>query len=287
MEFWFEVAAKIATYAAVLMLVGGLGFRWLLLPQVEVGGEVTSDLPAAAASVADRVVRGCAAGLVVALLFRALAHTIAAFGLASAWSIENITVIAFESQWGGEWRQQMLGALALAVTAALGVSAKAGRVATVALALAVCFLLPRLGHAAGETDRLIVHGVHMIAGGLWLGTLLTAVVVTSGSLGDLRPALLKAFAPVAMIGFAALAATGAFAAWTYLGPLSNLWTTTYGRLLGIKLLLVIDALTLGGINWWRMHRLGRPPLEAAAIVEAAVAVAIVIVTGWLTETGHP
>ena len=146
---------------------------------------------------------------------------------------------------------------------------------------------PRLGHAAGETDRLIVHGAHMLAGGLWLGTLLSTVVVPSAAVRELRPALLKAFAPLAMIGFATLAATGAFAAWTYLGALSNLWTTTYGRLLGFKLLLVLDALTLGGLNWWRMHRLGLPPLTGAAIAEAVVAVGIVIVTGWLTETEHP
>jgi putative copper export protein len=287
MEFWFEVAAKIATYAAVLMLVGGLGLRWLLLPQVDVAGQVTPAFKAAAASAVDQFVRRCAVALVVALLFRAVAHTTAAFGLADAWSVENVTLIAFESQWGGEWRQQIVAALALAVAAALGVRAHAGRVATIVVTLVVCFLLPRLGHAAGETDRLIVHGAHIVAGGLWLGTLVATILATSLPFRELRPALLKAFAPVAMIGFATLAATGAFAAWTYLGPLSNLWTTTYGRLLGIKLLLVISALTLGGINWWRMHRLGRPPLEAAAILETAVAVGIVVLTGWLTETGHP
>lgn len=287
MEFWFEVVAKIATYAALLTLLGGLGLRWLLLPQVHTHGPVTSDLNANAGAAVDRFIVRCAVGLVAALLLRAVAHTVAAFGMSDAWTLENLTLIALESEWGGQWQRQVLAAIALAAVAAAGLRSLAGRGATAAAALVVCFLLPGLGHAAGETDRVIVHGVHLVAGGLWLGTLLATVAIASPAVRTMRPALLKAFAPVAMIGFATLAATGAFAAWTYLGPLSNLWTTTYGRLLGLKLFFVFDALVLGGINWWRMHRLDRPPLENAAIAEAAIAVCIVAVTGWLTETGHP
>ncbi len=299
MEFWFEVAAKIATYAAMLLLIGGLGLRWLLLPLVEARAQL-AQLPGApprpasaagivadAAAAADRLVLRCAVILIVALLLRVLAHTIAAFGLTDAWTFENLRLIALESQWGLQWQQQAMAAVAVAIAALVGLTQPAGRYATIAAAVVLCFLLPRLGHAAGETDRVLVHGFHIIAGGLWVGTLAAVVTSTSPSVQQLRPSLLNAFAPVAMTCVAMLVASGAFAVWTYLGPVSNLWTTPYGRLLAVKLFMVFDALTLGGLNWRRMHRRNRPPEKAFAIAETILAAAIVIVTGWLTETGHP
>lgn len=296
MELWFEVAAKIVTYAAILLLLGGLGMRWLLLPIVRTKAEthawpakpVATDaaIPGAAAA-ADRLILRCAATLVVALLFRVFAHTVAAFGLGDAWSVENLRLIALESQWGLQWQQQLMGAVALSIAAWLGLTHRAGRYATIVAAAAVCFLLPRLGHAAGEPDRVLVHGFHIMAGGLWLGTL--AVMVTSRStfVDQLRASLLNAFAPVAMTCVALLVASGGFSAWTYLGPVSNLWTTPYGRLLALKLFMVLDALALGGLNFWRMHQRNQPPAGHFAIAETVLAAAIVIVTGWLTETSHP
>jgi putative copper export protein len=301
-ELWLEVGAKLVVYGALLMLLGALGLRWLLLPRLapafaDLGAGRTPAHGGAAASeraaldearrTADRLVLRCAIVLLVGLLLRAVAHTVAAFGVADGLSPENLTLIAIESQWGERWRLQALAALVLVATAVLGLSQPPARIVSGAVALLLCFLVPGLGHAAGEPDRVAIHGIHIVAGGLWLGTLATVVTSRAAAVQRVRPRLLEAFAPVAMTCVALLAATGAFAAWTYLGPVSNLWTTEYGRLLGVKLIVVLDALALGGINWFFIHRRRQPPPAGVAVAEVVCAAAIVLLTAWLTETGHP
>lgn len=293
MEFWLEVGAKLLMYGALLLLVGALGLRWLLLPRVipaidmlPAGAPARASGDEAAAAV-DRITLRAAVVLALALLLRAVAHTVAAFGMTEALSWENLTLIALESQWGLQWQQQMLVALALVGAATVGLAHPAGRIVTIAAALAMCVMVPLLGHAAGETGRVLIHSMHVLAGGLWLGTLAAIVTARAASIRQLRPQLLRAFAPLAMTSVAFLAATGAVATWSYLGPITNLWSTTYGRLLGVKLLLVLDALAIGGINWIQIHKRGRSPNPALALSEVVLAAAIVVATAWLTETGHP
>lgn len=300
-EFWLEVGAKLLTYGALLMLLGGLGLRWLLLSRLVPAPGFDGTIPApihggataepatvgAGRDAADRLAFRCAVVVFVGLVLRAVAHTVAAFGVADGWSWDNFTLIAIESQWGVQWQRQALAALVLVGATLLGLGQPLGRVLTVGVALVLCFLIPGLGHAAGEPDRVAIHGIHIVAAGLWLGTLASVVTSRSEAIQRLRPRLLEAFAPVAMTCVSLLAATGAFAAWTYLGPVSNLWTTEYGGLLAVKLFLVLDALTLGAVNWLFIHRRHQPPPAGMPVAEVACAAAILLLTAWLTETGHP
>ena len=66
--------------------------------------------------------------------------------------------------------------------------------------------------------------------------------------------MLSQFSPVAFTGSTLLLLTGATAAWWYLGELSNLWTTSYGRLLLLKLFLVAAAAACGFVNWQALRR---------------------------------
>lgn len=293
MDAWVEIPPKFLAYAALLLGLGGVCVRWLLLPRAlrltpeELAAAAGGDALATSAGAAvDRVVLASAATLVAAQLLRAVAHTVAAFGMADAWNWENLSLIALESQWGLAWQQQTMVAAAFAGAAALGRAQAVGRAAAAAAAMGMCVAMPGLGHAAGEPVRVAVHAAHILAGGCWLGAL--AVVAVSGApLRPLRPRLLQAFAPVAAGSVALLVATGGLAAWTYLGPITNLWETLYGRILGVKGLLVVDALTLGALNWNRIHRQRQAPLPGIVAAEVAVSVAIVGLTAWLTETGHP
>jgi putative copper resistance protein D len=104
--------------------------------------------------------------------------------------------------------------------------------------------------------------------------------------------MLSEFSPVAFTGAALLLLTGATAAWWYLGELSTLWTTAYGRLLALKLLMAAGAAACGFVNWQALSRpmtTSDSPRARRLLVgiEIVFAAAIVIVTAVLTETEHP
>ena len=111
MDNWLEISAKAIVYAAALAALGAAAVRRLLLPRVK--AQVAPDVLLASGDRADRVMLRAAALLVVGVLLRAWAHTVAAFGMADAWSWDNLTLIAFESRWGGGWQVQMAAAVLL------------------------------------------------------------------------------------------------------------------------------------------------------------------------------
>jgi putative copper export protein len=173
-------------------------------------------------------------------------------------------------------------------------------------AVALCYAVPLTGHAAGDLVAVMMHGTHLLAGGLWLGTLVAAVLVThSGeAIGDpaAPPApasrtpfaaagLLTPFAPLAVSGALIALLTGLVMAFWYLRGASDLVATPYAWALLVKLALVADAAALGFLNWKALHRgagAGRARLRAAFLAaEAAVAAGIVVVTAVLTELEHP
>src|SRR5207248_1647930 len=113
---------------------------------------------------------------------------------------------------------------------------------------------------------------HVLAGGLWLGTLFVLVVAGLSVLlkyeehRDLRGGvvadMVNAFSPLALGGGALVVVFGVWAAFRELKPLSALWTTPYGYTLIAKLCVVVLVFSLGAWNWRRQRpRLGT---EAAA-----------------------
>ena len=293
MDNWLEISAKAIVYAAALTALGAAAVRRLLLPRVK--AQVTPAVLLASRERADRVMLRAAATLVLGVLFRAWAHTVAAFGLADAWSWDNLTLIAFESRWGGGWQVQMAAAVLLF---AVGVwtprrssperstrrpSATTSALALVALA-ALCLAVPQTGHAAEHWLRVLLHAGHLLGGGAWLGAL---AVVVFGMPKAVRTHLLRAFAPIAATSVGIVGLSGVVMTLTYIGSLSNLWTTDYGRRLLLKLAVVGAALVIGGLNWRTLHRgVGRANRRLPTL-EASLVLAIVVLTAWLTETAHP
>ena len=159
--------------------------------------------------------------------------------------------------------------------------------------------LPLLGHAAGSKARMALHVAHIFAAGLWLGTL--AIVVLMGvrskinapsnvsvSLEDIRLTILRHFAPLAMSGCSVVVAAGIVIAYLYVGSVSNLWTSLYGRVLILKVALV-GGVSVSGFTNWRRLRAGAGGRSARSTIwiETALALAVMIVTGFLTEVSHP
>lgn len=111
---------------------------------------------------------------------------------------------------------------------------------------------------------------------------------------SLLPVLVPRFSPVAMVSVGFLIATGTLASWIHLPDFGALWSTGYGRLLLLKMGLVLGVLGLGAMNWKRLTPLlttveGPPAMRRAAAVELAVATVVLLVTAMLVRTsplGH-
>lgn len=117
---------------------------------------------------------------------------------------------------------------------------------------------------------------------------------TAGNIGPGEPTahhILHRFTPWALAGASMLALTGSFGAWIHLGSLPALVSTSYGRLLLAKLLIVGAIVTLGAVNWRR--NVGRlthgdaQPLRRAALLEWGLAQLAIAVTAVLVHTPPP
>ena len=289
-----EAGAKAFLYASVLIVVGASALRWLLLPRAsaELGTHRVCSIEQGSAQLA-LAASVCALG---SCALRVWTHTVSAFGFADA-SLHNMKLIALQSRWGAAWRVQMAAALALTVASAI---TRRWREAWPFATLAALFFIgtiPLLGHAAGNTFREGLHGVHILAASMWLGTLAMALAVrTTGpdssapkSGREVRLVILRNFWLIALPSSATAVAAGLVAAYLYVGAFSNLWTTAYGRILLFKVAIVGAVGGCGFVNWRRLQRMIPYDTGSLTIVvfETALALAVVLATALLTETGHP
>lgn len=282
-----EAAAKAAIYAAVLLALGASATRWLLLPRVvaDAGLEAATAIERALA----RIARLAAALMLAAQAFRAVAHTASAFGWGDALAWDQLSVIVFESRWSGGWRIQVAAALFLLVsTLLIGVRRSTGWALATAGALACAASLPLIGHAASDPFNIVLHSVHVLGAGLWLGTL-ACIVLVRGAAARLLPH----FSTIAFAGASMAAMAGLIAAVQYIDSPSNLWLTAYGRTLVLKLAFVAAIFSCGFSNFRRWSAAksgsdaGRIRSPRLAVLEASLAAAVIAVTSFLTELAHP
>lgn len=269
-----ESIAKVGVYGALLTLLGAHAAQWI--------GDAA--LPAHDSQVwrrrAARIASSSALALLAFVVLRLFTHTVSLFEWPGLFSIENLTTVGWRSRWGGPWRLQVIaaGAAALAARWMSRTDARWARLLSAAAALAATSTLPLMGHAAGDMGRASLHVAHLVGAGLWLGTLAALVAGGAGA------KIFSAFSSVAMIGAALAVGAGLALTLLYLGSVENLVATTYGRLLMAKLAALAATLACGFVNWRRV-RAGESPRLAS--LETALALLIVVVTAWLTETEHP
>jgi putative copper resistance protein D len=115
------------------------------------------------------------------------------------------------------------------------------------------------GHAGAADPRpwlaAAIDALHAVAVGAWLGGLLSLAGLLRDAArpagADSRPyAVLAAgrFSALAGGAMAVIAATGAWNAWTQIGTVPALLGTPYGRLLLLKLALLVPIITLAAVN---------------------------------------
>jgi copper transport protein len=104
--------------------------------------------------------------------------------------------------------------------------------------------------------------------------------------------LVNAFSPLALIASATVALTGLTTAWLHLKRISALYTTSYGKALIVKLVLVLVVVALGAWNWRRVRpSLGKDGTEEtirrSATTELAFAALVLIATSVLVSLPSP
>lgn len=140
--------------------------------------------------------------------------------------------------------------------------------------------------------------LHLISTAAWIGALpalglgLLALRRDDGGTRNQAVALtVTRFTALATAAITVLATTGTFAALQHMDSLSELWTTTYGRALAIKLGLFALLLLLGGYNRWRigplLKRAGATGvtvqrLRQTVTAETALSGALLLAVGVLT-----
>lgn len=140
--------------------------------------------------------------------------------------------------------------------------------------------------------------VHLTAGAVWLGGLVGLVLTLRRLAGRERPAAeaLTRFSTVAAGVLVVLAATGTLLAWRILGSWVNLWESSFGRLLLVKLAAVLVVVSIAAWNRFRMlprvvraagfgdRRRAAAGVARTVAAEAAVVLVVLGVTGFLVNT---
>jgi len=144
--------------------------------------------------------------------------------------------------------------------------------------------------------------LHVLAGGLWIGTLFVMLVagiqvvlhqeVARDQRGPIISDMVYSFSPLALSAAPVLILFGVIIAWKHLHVLSNLWMSPYGVTLIVKLCLVSLVFVLGAWNWRRQRpALGSEPaalaIRRSATMEVTVAALVLIATAVLLSIPAP
>ncbi len=306
---WFLIGtlSRWALFTGLLVAVGAVAFKLVVLRRFPGFGPVED---AADGITPERVaarIGGLAVLLAGAGALGRLATEVSVFRDPFEPMGAEVRLLVTGTSWGRAWLGQVtavvLSAFAFALASARGPRAEFGWVAATATVALLAYTPALAGHAAGAehfvTPAITADVFHVVAGGVWMGTL--SVMAAVLHFGRRRGASISrgrivdwvsAFSPLALGSSAILAATGLFAAWLHLGAVSALWNEPYGRTLSLKLFVLLGILAFGAYNWrrapGRVRDGGNPPrLPPTVTLELSAAGLLLLVTAVLTGTPPP
>jgi len=292
------IALRLAQYAAAAVLFGSAAFH-LYAPVV--------DLSPTFARRSRAVLAAAAALLATASLAAIAAQSVFLAGsMDGGLARESLAAVTLQMDLGKA--ALVRAATAVAALAALAVLAPGRPVWALAVALGgvATVSLAWMGHAgAGEGDggRLLLASdvLHLLAAAGWLGALagfvqLLFVKPSTAELARALHAALHRFATVGSILVATLVITGAVNTLSIVGldGIATIWTSTYGRLLVLKLAVFAAMLMLAAVNRLRLTpalagELGNvgPPagplrdLRRSVVLETLAGAAVLVLVAWL------
>jgi len=287
---WRDDAARWALFVSLALMIGVVGIRLLVLPQV----------------VDERVERRVhllgTAGAVLALN-----AGIAGFVIRSANALQvsgvdllyaNLSPFAESTRFGKAFLVTTLGfGVCLTILVLSWVLDRpALRWPAFLLALALVAGYPLSGHQATEPNAStlgqVADWVHLVTAMMWAGGVLTLAIVVWPLAPDLRRAAFLRFSRIAMVLVAAIVVAGTVVAIERLPALNDLWDTGYGQILLVKIGLVCLALGWGGIHHTfvrpRLERGESPPAVGRSLLgESAVAMAVLLAAAVLVNGAPP
>ncbi|MBA3328877.1 MAG: copper resistance protein CopC/CopD [Solirubrobacterales bacterium] len=264
---WLRVGARVLLYAALLLFAGALLLRVVLGARGDdswLTGRRLEPLEGAdleRAQVRERAVTTDLGAFAVGAA--ALAALVEAVDAAQGFSPAGLSDYLLANV-AGVGRVGVVGFALLA----LALWQRSPRIAAAAVASALGAVAAS-GHAGSASPRLLTilnDWVHLLSGAVWLGGIALIVLVWGPALRrserDLRMMvarrILPEFGRVALPAFLIVSATGVASLLVQLGSVDELWRSSYGRVLLIKVALVG---LLAGASWWHAVRL-RPRMLA-------------------------
>ncbi len=287
-------------YIGTVVILGSLGLAIVVarIGAERFGADISAGLSRRAAGF------GLAGALLLTIIIplRLLAQSLVVFGGGAG--MEGMSIL-LDTLWGKGWLVQASGCVLAA--AGLLVARRGARWGWGVAALGALMLVisPGLsGHAAATGGPAglphVADALHVSGAGLWIGTLAAILFVgipAARAIGDDRSgivlaALVQGFSPLAMLSAGVLATTGLIAASYQLSSPTDLWTTSYGRVLTVKILVVMVVVALGAYNWRRMRPAMDQPgadrqLRRSGGIELAAAAVVILLTAILVAIQPP
>ncbi|GAC1516887.1 MAG: hypothetical protein NVS1B4_14860 [Gemmatimonadaceae bacterium] len=295
------VAIRWASFMALLTLIGVVVFYFFVLRTLS--GRDAAPLRAAIASRLTAVGRWAALALTGLAPLRLIAQSYAMHGASAALDVQTMATMIDRTGWGWAWRVQLIASAGAFV--GLLLTRTWGRAAWVIVAGSTIVLgfTPGLsGHAAAShsAPAILLDGIHVLAAGGWMGTLMCVISVgiyaAARGAPDLRgrvvASLVNAFSPVALLCATLAVTTGVVSAVTQVGHVTALVHTEYGAILLTKVAVLSVALGTGAYNW----RVVRPALggdaasarlRRSATLEVAVGIVVLGITAVLVASPSP
>ena len=299
------VAIRWGTFLALLGMIGAVAFRYAVLGRMGREGELEG--------VADRATAGAwylafvAAALSALTLGARLWAQSAALNGGAAFEGGRLSALLFGTLWGMAWVLQAVATVAFVVGLAIARAPHGRSVGWMGAGVSVLLLaaVPALsGHAAAVESRaglaILTDTLHVLGAGVWLGTLTMVLLaglpatlpVAAEGRGQVVSALVGAFSPVALAGAAVAGVTGVLSSLFHVSTAAELFGSAYGRMLLVKLALLVAVAALGLYNWKVvLPRLGDAEgarsLRRSAGLEIAFGLVVVLVTATLVALPTP
>jgi putative copper resistance protein D len=295
------IVLRLAQYVGAMILFGSSLFALYALPRSNAGavGHALWLRP---------LLTWSAAGLLVASLLGLLAQTsVLAGSLNEGLKASSLSAVVTTMNLG---RSALVRAASAGLALLLLLLRRPDRATLALCALlgaAVCMSFAWMGHGAateglGGPLHLVADILHALAAGVWIGALVGFMFLLKRrpsddtELDQLRHKALHGFAGIGSVLVAILVASGLVNSWFLVGPdrISGLWTTPYGQLLSLKLLLFVGMLGLAAANRFHLtpklsaalqNAGARSPALAALrhslVAESALAFAVLGLVAWL------
>jgi putative copper resistance protein D len=154
--------------------------------------------------------------------------------------------------------------------------------------------IPMTGHAMshGGPGAFVVQATHVFAVGSWLGTLAVLWLSSRHVDGPRLVQIITAFSPVALASAGMVVVAGTATLVIHVGTPSEVFSTSYGQVLLVKIALFAAAAGVGYANWRHvtpsLARGGqRSQFTRAAALELTLGIVAILATALLTSLPQP